>query len=110
MQQALLIFTNTADIDGAHRMARTLVEQRLAACVNIIPAVRSVYRWREAIEEANEVTLLIKSTQACYQELEAAIRALHPYEVPEIVAVPLVAGLPAYFNWIETETKRELDV
>jgi len=110
MQQALLIITSVADIDAAHRMARMLVEQRLAACVNIMPAVRSVYRWQEVIEEANEVTLLVKSTQARYHELEAAIKAAHPYQVPEIVAVPLVAGLPAYFNWIEAETKRELDV
>lgn len=109
MQQPLLVLTNVPDQDLARGIARTLVEQRLAACVNIVAGVRSVYRWRDAIEETTEVTLLIKTTETRYPELEAAIRSLHPYSVPEIVGFPLVAGLPAYLSWLDTETKRDLD-
>lgn len=110
MEQVLLVLTNVPDEAVAHALACKLIEQRVAACVNIHPPIRSVYRWQGAIEEAAEVTLLIKTTQLRYPELEAAIRAEHPYEVPEIIAVPMVAGLPAYLNWIEEETTKEIDV
>ena len=69
-----------------------------------------MYRWQGAIEEAREVTLLIKTTQLRYPELEAAIRKEHPYDVPEIIAMPVLAGLPAYLNWVEEETTKEIDV
>jgi len=110
MQQALLVLTNVPDESLAQTIARALVEQNLAACVNIMPAVRSVYRWQGALEQADEVTLLIKTTQARYAQLEAGIKAMHPYEVPEIIAVPIAAGLPAYLDWIAAETKKEIDV
>jgi periplasmic divalent cation tolerance protein len=110
MEQALLLLTNVPDAELAGALARTLVEQRLAACVNIMPAVQSVYRWQGAIEHASEVTLMIKSTQARYAELEAAIVAAHPYDVPEIIAMPVTAGLPAYLHWIATETRKEWNV
>lgn len=110
MEQVLLVLSNMPDEASAHALARKLVEQRVAACVNILPPVRSVYRWQGAIEEAGEVTLLMKTTRLRYPELEAAIRNEHPYEVPEIIAVPVVAGLPAYLNWVEEETTKGIDV
>jgi periplasmic divalent cation tolerance protein len=110
MEQALLVMTNLADIASAQILARALVEQRLAACVNMLPGTRSIYRWNDAVEEDAEVTLLIKTTAARYAELEQAIRALHPYELPEVIAVPVSAGLPAYLAWIAQETRKEIDV
>ena len=71
--------------------------------------MQSVYQWQGAIEQTNEVTLLIKTVRARYAELEAAIKAMHPYEVPEIIALPIVAGLPAYLDWIAHETKKDVN-
>lgn len=110
MEQALLVLTNVADIASARLLARALVEQRLAACVNMLPAVQSVYRWNGAVEEAAEVTLLVKTTAARYPELEQAIRLLHPYDLPELIALPISAGLPPYLAWISQETRKEIDV
>jgi periplasmic divalent cation tolerance protein len=101
---ALLVLTNLPDADSAHALAAALVEQRLAACVNILAPCRSVYRWEGKVEDASEVPLLIKTTAARYPALEAAIRARHPYELPEIVAVPIAHGLPAYLDWVASET------
>jgi len=81
-----------------------LVERRLAACVNILSPCRSVYRWKGKTEDAEEFPVLIKTTRERYAELETAIRAAHPYELPEIVAVSLTAGLPAYLEWVASET------
>ncbi|TFV99598.1 divalent-cation tolerance protein CutA [Oxalobacteraceae bacterium OM1] len=110
MQQTLLVMTNVPDTDTAQRIARALVEQRLAACVNSLPGVHSVYRWQGAVEEAAEITLLIKTVHERYDALEAAIKTLHPYDVPEILAVPIAAGLPAYLGWVAHETKKDVDV
>jgi periplasmic divalent cation tolerance protein len=110
MQQPLLVITNVPDAPTAESIARQLVEQGLAACVNVMPHVRSIYRWQGAIEEAVEVTLLIKTTDARYAELESAIKAAHPYEVPEIIAVPVATGLPRYLDWIAEETKKDVNV
>jgi periplasmic divalent cation tolerance protein len=102
--------TNLPDLQSAQIMARMLVEQRLAACANCLPAVKSVYRWQGAVEEADEVTLLIKTAGSRYAELEAAIKGSHPYDVPEIVVVPLTGGLPAYLDWVVQETKKDSNV
>jgi periplasmic divalent cation tolerance protein len=109
MEQAILVLTNLPDAAIAKSVARRLVEQKLAACVNCLPGVQSIYRWQGVIEEASEVTLLIKSTKDRYAELEAAIKALHPYEVPEIVAFPIIAGLSGYLDWIAQETKKDVN-
>ena len=101
---ALLVLTNLPDAYSAHALAGALVEARLAACVNILAPCRSVYRWQGRTENAEEVPVLIKTTAARYPELEAAIRARHPYELPEIIAVPVDRGLPAYLEWVTTET------
>ena len=103
--QGLLVLTNLPDADSAQRLARLLVERRLAACVNVLAPCASVYRWRGALECATEQPLLIKAAADRYAELEAAIRANHPYELPEIIAVPIDRALPDYLNWIETETR-----
>lgn len=109
MHETLLIVTNMPDATAARSLARQLVEQRLAACVNCLPGVQSVYRWEGAIEEAPEVSMLIKTTRARYADLEAAILAAHPYRVPEIIAIPVVTGLPAYIDWIAQETKKDIN-
>jgi len=101
---ALIVITNLPDRDAALALARRLVEARVAACVNVLAGCTSVYRWQEAIEQAEEVTLVIKSTTERYPALESAIRSHHPYELPEIVAVPIERGLPAYLQWVADET------
>ncbi|GIZ53409.1 divalent-cation tolerance protein CutA [Noviherbaspirillum aridicola] len=110
MDQTLLVISNLPDAQSAETLARALVEQGLAACVNILPAVRSVYRWQGAIEDATEVTLFIKTAAHRYPELETAVRRLHPYEVPELIALPITAGLPAYLQWVIGETRKDVDV
>lgn len=100
-----MVFTNCPDAQSATALAQHLVEQKLAACVNVLGACTSVYRWRGAMERAQEVPVLIKTTHAAYDRLAAAIRAHHPYELPEIVAVRLEAGLPEYLNWVRSEVE-----
>ncbi|MCF8164919.1 MAG: divalent-cation tolerance protein CutA [Sulfuritalea sp.] len=107
MDQALLVLTNVPDLECAQLVARTLIESRLAACVNLLPAVQSMYRWQGQIEEATEVTLLIKTTSQHYDSVQQAIVKLHPYNVPEIIATPIVAGYTPYLHWIDTETAKE---
>ncbi|RIX48287.1 MAG: divalent-cation tolerance protein CutA [Rhodocyclales bacterium GT-UBC] len=99
-----LVLTNCPDEACANAIALALVEDRLAACVNILPRVQSVYRWQGAVESASEIPLLIKTTTAGYPALEARLRELHPYEVPEIIALSVSQGLPAYLNWVVAET------
>jgi periplasmic divalent cation tolerance protein len=107
MEQILIVMTNLPNAQAAEAIASTLVEARLAACVNLLPAVQSVYRWQGKVERATEVTLLIKTTQRHYAALEAAIRAAHPYELPEVIALPVTTGLPSYLQWVITETTPE---
>ena len=101
----LLVLTNHPDRPAAERLAEMLVEQRLAACVNILAPCRSVYRWKDAIQHDEEHPMLIKTTAERYSALEAALRAGHPYELPEIIAVPIERGLEAYLAWVGAETK-----
>lgn len=103
-EAALLVLTNLPDHDAALKLARTLVQRRLAACVNVLGGCASVYRWEGEIEEAAEVPVLVKTRASRYAEVEAAIRELHPYELPEVVAVPIVRGLPEYLDWVAEET------
>ena len=101
----LLVLTHLPDRAAAERLARSLIDQRLAACVNIGAAVTSLYHWRGQVEMAEEIPLSVKTTRAAYPRLEAALRALHPYELPEIVAVAVEDGLAEYLDWIAIETR-----
>lgn len=105
--ETLLVLTNLPDEAAARSLAALLVEKRLAACVNILAPCRSVYRWQGRVEDATEVPVLIKTTDARYPELESTIRTAHPYELPEIVAVPVARGLPDYLAWVAAETAPE---
>ncbi|GAO36474.1 divalent ion tolerance protein CutA [Sulfuricella sp. T08] len=102
--EAILVITSLPDREVAQRLAGRLVEERLAACVNILAPCESVYRWQGRIETAQEITLLIKTLGAHYGKVEKTIRQCHPYELPEIIAVPITAGLPAYLEWLAAET------
>ena len=104
MEETLLVITNCPDEESANAIALAVVEARLAACVNILPRVQSVYRWQGAVESATEIPLFIKATVANYPALEKLVRERHPYAVPEIIALPIAQGLPAYLNWVAEET------
>ncbi len=103
-EEVLLALTNLPDQASAERLASALVEARAAACVNILAGCRSVYRWQGEVETASEVPLLMKTTRAAYPRLEKIVREHHPYELPEIIAIPVVAGLPGYLQWVAEET------
>jgi periplasmic divalent cation tolerance protein len=101
---ALLVLTNLPDRAAAERLAELVIEKKLAACVNIL-ACRSVYRWKGAVQRDEEHPMLIKTSAERYPALEKALREGHPYELPEIIAVPIERGLPAYLAWVAAETK-----
>ena len=101
----LLVLTNLPDRAAAERLADLVIEKKLAACVNILAPCRSVYRWKGELQHDEEHPVLIKTTRERYPALEAAIRAGHPYDLPEIIALPVAAGLPAYLQWVEAETR-----
>jgi len=105
--QILVVLVTMPDKNSAEQLARSLVENRLAACVNLLAPCRSIYRWQGAVEQAEEIPLLIKTARGRYPELEAFISANHPYDVPEIIALPLMQGLPQYLNWVEDMTATE---
>ena len=102
--EKLLVFTNLPDPAAAQALAAALIERRLAACVSVLAECTSVYRWKGQVESSAEVPVLIKTTAGRYPALEQAIRSLHPYELPEIVAVPISHGLPQYLEWVAAET------
>jgi periplasmic divalent cation tolerance protein len=101
----LLVLTNLPDRATAERLADVLIEKRVAACVNILAPCRSVYRWKGTVQHDEEHPVLIKTTAERYPALESAIRAAHPYELPEIIAVPVERGLAAYLDWVAAETR-----
>ena len=103
----LLVMTNLPDRASAQALAAALVDEHLAACVNILPPCQSIYRWQGAVQTTDEVPLLIKTSTARYAALEAAIAAQHPYQTPEIIALPVVHSLPAYLAWVAAETEAD---
>ena len=103
--EPLLVLTNLPDLASAEKLAHALVDSRAAACVNVLAACRSIYRWQGAVETAAEIPLLIKTTRAAYPRVEQTVRALHPYAVPELIALPITHGLPAYIDWLAKETE-----
>jgi len=104
----LLVITNMPDAELAAVLAHRLVSERAAACVNQLAPCISTYRWQGKIESATEIPLLIKTSKVAYQRVEELIREVHPDELPEIIAVSLTAGLPAYLSWVSSETEPEL--
>jgi periplasmic divalent cation tolerance protein len=107
MSSPVLLIYCTCPADGtAERLAEALVTSGTAACVSIGPIQRSVYRWLDELEISEEVLLMIKTTETAYPSLESAIGAMHPYEVPEIIAVPVTHGLPGYLEWVIECTKK----
>ncbi len=100
----LLVLTNLPNRAAAEKLADALIEQRVAACVNILAPCLSVFRWKNDVQRDEEHPMLIKTTAERYPALEAAIRAGHPYELPEIIAVPIERGLPAYLDWVAAES------
>ena len=103
----LLCLCTAPDLATARALADALVGERLAACVNMLPGLESVYRWQGQVERGEEVLLLIKTTRTCLPALQARIVALHPYELPEVLAVESAGGLPAYLDWIASETRSD---
>ena len=101
----LIILCTCPDQTIAERIAETVVGERLAACVNIVPGLTSIYRWQGQVQRDAELLLIIKTRSARYPALEARIRELHPYEIPEIIALPVQAGLAAYLHWITASTE-----
>ena len=99
MENAVVVLCTFPDIEQARQIGAALVERQVAACVNLLPGVESIYRWEGKIERSGEVLALIKTTR--YAGLEAAIRELHPYEVPEILALPVMNGSSEYLAWLE---------
>ena len=101
----IAVLTNLPDSASAFNLARALVERRLAACVNVLAPATSFYRWEGRLQQEQETPVIIKSTTESYAELERAIRELHPYELPEIIALPVVQGLENYLGWVASECK-----
>jgi periplasmic divalent cation tolerance protein len=102
----LLVSITTSSSEEAERVAEALVQDRLAACVNIVPAVISIYHWQGEVHRDSEVLLIAKSRAELFESLAARVKELHSYEVPEIIALPIVAGSKAYLSWIDESVKR----
>ena len=107
MTDKIVVLSTCVSPEEAEKIAHALVEKKLAACVNILPAVRSIYRWKNAIEDDQETLLLIKSSRALFNELRAEIERLHSYEVPEAIAIPIVDGLERYLEWMAGALKAD---
>ena len=103
---AIIVFMTASNGEEAARLAEMLVGAHLAACVQILPEMESVYRWQGKIERAPEVLLLAKTTRSKFEELEREVRALHSYDTPEIIAIPVVAGSMPYLEWIKQATDK----
>ena len=104
MNDILLVFTNLPDDASAERLTHLIIEARAAACVSRLAPCASTYRWKDNIETSIEVPLMIKTTRTAYPPLEKLIREAHPYELPEIIAVSVTAGLPDYLDWVDQES------
>ena len=105
MPEALVVLTTVEKQEDGERLANLLVEDELAACVQILPPMISIYRWQGSVERAGEILLLIKTTRDAYPRLEATIKQNHPYQTPEIIALPVEAGLGEYLSWLSGAVK-----
>ena len=107
MTENIVILSTCANEEEAERMARALLADHLAACVNVLPGARSFYRWKGQVEDATECLLVIKSSRQLFSRLRDAIEKVHSYEVPEIVALPIIDGAPNYLKWISESLRPE---
>lgn len=107
MTDFIVVLITAPGEEEAAKLANDLVASRLAACVNIIRNIRSIYRWQGKIEDESEVLMLVKTREELFRDLEKRVKKLHPYTVPEIIALPLIRGSEAYLGWLEQETARE---
>ena len=105
MTDALLVFTTLPTADKAAEIAKVLVEEKLVACVNVLPAVRSIYRWQGKLHDENEVLVLLKTRAEHLERLKLRLLEVHPYELPEVLAVPIESGYQPYLEWLAGETK-----
>lgn len=105
MTDTKLVFTSTGSHEEARSIARALVERRLAACVNIVPQIESIYRWRENVDETQEWLLVIKTTSSAFERVRDAVKELHSYELPECICLPIEDGSPGYLSWIGDSVK-----
>lgn len=108
MKSYIQISTTTDSKEQAQKIAKYLVEKKLAACVQINGPIESIYRWKGKVENAQEWLCLIKTREDCFSKVEAAIKKIHPYETPEIIAVPIVKGSKEYLNWLDKETVNKI--
>lgn len=107
MTDKVVVLVTCGNADEASRIARTLVDQRLAACVNISTPVRSIYRWQGKLADEQEVLLVVKTARPLFDRVRRAVEKLHSYQVPEVVCLPIIDGAPNYLNWLSTSVKRE---
>jgi periplasmic divalent cation tolerance protein len=103
MTNNIVVFSTCGSAEEAERLARQLLEARLAACVNVITQIRSFYWWKGEIEDSGECLLVVKTSRDLFEPLRAALESAHSYELPEILALPVVAGSPNYLSWLESE-------
>ena len=106
MLEPILIMTNFPDKKGAVALAQALIAQNLVACVNVLSPCTSIYRWQGTVESVDEIPVLIKTLRQHYDQVEQLIKMMHPYELPEVIMVPILNGLPAYLQWIANETQQ----
>ncbi|HEX6549419.1 MAG TPA: divalent-cation tolerance protein CutA [Gammaproteobacteria bacterium] len=106
-ENQIVTLCTVPDRESGERIGHALVEERLAACVNLVPNLTSIYRWQGAVQQASECLLLIKTTPARFAALAERLRSLHPYDVPEIIALPITQGDSTYLNWITENTTDE---
>jgi len=102
--EALVVLVTAPSAEKAAELARAVVEERLAACGNVLPQIRSIYRWQGAVHDEPEALLVLKTTEALFERLRARVVELHPYETPEVLALPVAAGHAPYLAWIAGET------
>jgi periplasmic divalent cation tolerance protein len=103
--EVMVVLSTFPSPDKASEIARVLVDEQLAACVNLVPAVRSIYRWQGAVQDEAETLAVIKTTRAGYDALAKRLVELHPYEVPEVLALPIASGHAAYLEWVTANVK-----
>ena len=104
--EPIVVLITVPDEKAARKLAKPLVEEGLAACVNIVPGVRSIYRWEGKTCDEPELLLVVKTRRACFEALERRVRELHPYSVPEVIALPVVEGSAPYLDWVAASTRR----